>query len=238
MARSSRLEPTVFLAMISPITVGLVAGVVALVLLVGAPWWAAALAGLAVWIVRVLIARRIAHRIRALPRRIDPFALREPWRFFVRDAITARNRFADALGSAGDGPLRERLLEIGESLNHGVEQCWEAAQKGQQLTDARRRIPADRLRRELDGLDADDPRRSGIEAQLASHDRIADREEQTRVELERLDVRLDESVARATELGTRAGGAEDLDAIEASITDVVGALEALRLGLDDVEGTA
>ena len=78
----------------------------------------------------------------------------------------------------------------------------------------------------------------GIEAQLASHERLAEREERTRVELERLDVRLDESVARATELGTRAGGAEDLDAIEASITDVVGSLEALRLGLDDVEGMA
>ena len=51
-------------------------------------------------------------------------------------------------------------------------------------------------------------------------------------------MRLDESVVRASELGTRAGGAEDIDAIEASITDMVGSLEALRLGLDDVEGTA
>ncbi len=233
-----RVAPTVFLAGVSPITVALVAGVVALVLVTTGSIVAAALAGVATWVLRIFISTRVAKRIQALPRRIDPFALREPWRFFVRDAITARNRFADALGSAGDGPLRERLLEIGESLNHGVEQCWEAAQKGQQLTDARRRIPADRLRRELDGLDADDPRRSGIEAQLASHDRFAVREVQTLVELERLDVRLDESVARATELGTRAGGAEDLDAIEASITDVVGAHEALRLGLDDVEGTA
>ena len=49
--------------------------------------------------------------------------------------------------------------------------------------------------------------------------------------------RLDESVARAIELGTRTDGVEQLDAIEASITGVVNALEALRLGLDDVEGT-
>ena len=112
-----------------------------------------------------------------------------------------------------------------------------AAQKGQELSDARRKIPADRLRRELDQLPPGDDRRSGLEAQLSSHDRLAGREEQTRVELERLDVRLDESVAQAIELGTRTDGVEQLDAIEASITGVVNALEALRLGLDDVERT-
>ena len=233
-----RIAPTVFLAGVSPITVALVAGVVALVLLTTGSVVGAVAAGIAAWVIRVFISTRVAKRIEALPRRIDPFALREPWRFFVRDAISARNRFADALDGADAGPLRDRLVEIGEALNHGVEECWEAAQKGQQLTDARRRIPAERLQRELDDMTADDPRRSGIEAQLASHARIAEREDRTRIELERLDVRLDESVVRASELGTRAGGAEGLDAIEASITDVVESLEALRLGLDDVEGTA
>ena len=233
-----RVAPTVLLAGVSPITVALVAAAVVVVIATTGSIVAGAVAGVLAWVLRVFISTRVAKRIEALPRRIDPFALREPWRFFVRDAISARNRFADALDGASDGPLRDRLVEIGESLNHGVEQCWEAAQKGQQLTDARRKIPAERLRRELEALTDDDPRRSGVEAQLDSHDRIAAREEETRVELERLDVRLDEAVVRATELGTRAGGAEALDAIEASITDVVGSLEALRLGLDDVEGTA
>lgn len=233
-----RVAPTVFLAGVSPITVALVAGVVALVLITTGSVIGAVVAGIATWVARVFISTRVAKRIEALPRRIDPFALREPWRFFVRDAVSARNRFADALETAEDGPLRDRLVEIGEALNHGVEQCWEAAQKGQQLTDARRGIPAERLERQLDEISSDDPRRTGVEAQLASHARIAEREERARVELERLEVRLEESVVRAAELSTRAGGAADLDAIEASITDVVGSLEALRLGLDDVEGTA
>jgi hypothetical protein len=232
-----RVAPTVFLAGISPVTVLLVASVVALMLLITGSIVAAAIVGALTWALRVFVSTRVAKRIAALPRRIDPFALREPWRFFVRDAVSARNRFADALEVADDGPLRQRLLEIGDSLNHGVEQCWAAAQKGQELSDARRKIPADRLRRELDQLPAGDDRRSGLEAQLSSHNRLAGREEQTRVELERLDVRLDESVARAIELGTRTDGVEQLDAIEASITGVVNALEALRLGLDDVEGT-
>ena len=233
-----RVAPTVFLAGISPITVALVAGVVALAWITTGSVIAAVVAGVATWALRVFVSTRVAKRIEALPRRIDPFALREPWRFFVRDAISARNRFADALDGADAGPLRDRLVEIGEALNHGVEECWEAAQKGQQLTDARRRIPADRLQRELDDIGSDDPRRSSVQAQLDSHARLAEREERTRVELERLDARLDESVVRATELGTRAGGAEDLDAIEASVRDVVGPLEALRQGLDDVAGTA
>ncbi|MEK9999914.1 MAG: hypothetical protein VW623_07380, partial [Acidimicrobiaceae bacterium] len=64
------------------------------------------------------------------------------------------------------------------------------------------------------------------------------REERTRTELESLDVRLDEAVARVTELGTRAGGVAELDEVAASIDTVVRELEALRLGLDDVEGAA
>ncbi|MEO0493925.1 MAG: hypothetical protein AAF081_10965 [Actinomycetota bacterium] len=233
-----RLEPTVFLAAVSPITVALVAGAVALVLLLTGSIVAAVVVGLLVYTLRLLLSRQVAKRIAALPRRIDPFALREPWRFYVRDAIQARNRFADALADADPGPLRDRLVEIGESLNTGVEQAWEAAQRGQQLTDARRRIDGPRLQRELDALDAGDARRSGLEAQIASHDRVAEREERTRSELESLDVRLDEAVARATELGTRAGVTAELDEVATSIGAVVRDLEALRLGLDDVEGTA
>ena len=51
-------------------------------------------------------------------------------------------------------------------------------------------------------------------------------------------MRLDEAVARVTELGTRAGGVAELDEVAASIDTVVRELEALQLGLDDVEGAA
>ena len=232
-----RLEPTVLLAAISPITVALVAGAVALTLLLSGSLIAAIVIGITVYVLRVLASRLIAARIAALPRRIDPFALREPWRFFVRDAIRARTRFTDALTDTEPGPLRDRLLEIGQSLDIGVEQAWEAAQRGQQLTDARRRIdgptstPARRPRCRR-------PSPQGLEAQLATHGRLLEREERTRNELESLDVRLDEAVARVTELGMRAGDVAELDEVAASIGNVVRELEALRLGLDDVEGAA
>ena len=232
-----RLEPTVLLAAISPITIALVAGAVALTLLLSGSLIAAIVVGIAVYVLRVLVSRLIASRVAALPRRIDPFALREPWRFSSATR-SAQTRFTDALTDTEPGPLRDRLLEIGESLDNGVEQAWKAAQRGQQLTDARRRIDGPRLQRQLEGLDAADPRRSGLEAQLATHGRLAEREERTRNELESLDVRLDEAVARVTELGTRAGDVAELDEVAASIGNVVRELEALRLGLDDVEGAA
>ena len=224
------------MAGISPVTLALVAGAGVLATGATGSLLLGFAAGIAVWVGRVALSRQIAKRIAALPRRIDPFALKEPWRFFVRDAVAARNRFAEALQRAEEGPLTDRLVEIGEAINHGVEQCWEAAQRGQQLSEARSKIGIDRVRRELDRTGADDPRRAGLMAQAESYDRIDQQEQQALTELERLDVRLDESVARVTELGTRAGGSLDIAELEASITDVVQSLEALRLGLDDVEG--
>lgn len=229
------MEPTVFLAVVSPITIGLVAATVALTLLAGGHVILAIGLGAAVWIGRVLLARVIARRVRGLPRRIDPFALREPWRFFVRDAMQARNRFSDGITDAVDGPLRDRLVEIGAQIDAGVEHCWEVAQKGQQLTDARRRIDIDRLRRELEGLPQHDPRRSSVDAQIASHERVAARETATQEQLEQLDVRLDEAVVGAIELGTRAGELDEISAAGEVVDAVVGELEALRAGLDDVQ---
>jgi len=226
------------MAGISPVTLAVSGGVGLGVASISNSIVLGVIAGVIAWGARVALSRQIARRVEALPRRIDPFALREPWRFFVRDAVQARNRFADAVQAAHDGPIAERLAEIGETINHGVEQCWEAAQRGQQLSDARRKIGIDPIRRQLDRIADDDQRRPGLQAQVDSYERIVEREEQAKSELERLDVRLDESVARVTELGVRAGGGLDIAELEASVTDVVRSLEALRLGLDDVEGTA
>lgn len=221
--------------MLSPMTVLLVAGAAALTISLGGPWPLGVVVGALAYVARVRFARRRARRLAALPRRIDPFALREPWRFFVRDAIQARNRFADALDRSSPGPLRDRLLEIGASMDRGVTQCWESARRGQQLTDARRSIDASRLTRERTALDPDDPRTTSIDAQLASHRRLAEREEATRAELQRLEVRFDEAVVRATELGTRTGAIDELDTVGHAIGQVVLELESLRLGLDDIE---
>jgi hypothetical protein len=233
-AVSRRLEPTVFLAMISPITVGLVVGAGAVARLTTGSWFAAVLFGVVIWIARVLLSSKIAARVQGLERRIDPFALREPWRFFVRDALNARQRFAEALDGADAGPLRERLLEIEAQLDHAVTVTWDVARRGQQLTDARRRIDVAALERTLSSTSADDPRYSAASAQKASHDRLRAREEQTRERLEIIDARLDETIVRAGELATRTGGSLELDELAGRITGMVDELDTLRIALDEV----
>ncbi|MFQ5556582.1 MAG: hypothetical protein ACE5GB_03610 [Acidimicrobiales bacterium] len=239
MAGSRRLEPTVFLAMISPITVGFVAASVAVVLALGGPWWLTIGAAVGVWALRVLVAGRVARRLKALPRRIDPFALREPWRLYVRDAVRARRRFLDAVESLDTGPLRSRLGEIGERVSRGVEECWAVAQRGQKLSDARRAIDPARLRRALESADydSDDPRRSSAESRLAAHDRLAALETDTRTRLEILDARLDESVVQAIELSSRSESVDEIDSLADDVDGIVGDLEALRYGLDTAEGS-
>ena len=229
-----RLEPTVFLAMISPITVGLVAGAVALGRLLTGSWLAAAAIGAAVWIVRVWLATRIARRMSSLPARIDPFALREPWRFFVRDALSARTAFLDAVADAGAGPLRERLREIGTGVDRSVTACWDVARRGQALTDARRAIDVRALERAMADHPAGDPRHEAAAAQKASHDRLRAREDDTRERLEVLEAQLDQAVVAATELATRSGGREAADEIASRVDDVVVELDTLRIALDEI----
>jgi type IV secretory pathway TrbD component len=208
----SRLEPTVFLTMISPFTVGLMAGVVAGVVALGGRWWLAVLAAIGVWGLRVLLATRLARRVRALPRRIDPFALREPWRFFVRDALKAQARLGGALASLDSGPRRDRLHEISTRVDRGVVESWEVAQRGQRLSDSRRASGSDRMRAP---------------------------ENDTRERLGILGARLEEAVGRAVELSEPMGAVDQLDQLDqlAGLVDgIVGDLESLRLGLDAADG--
>lgn len=233
-AVSRRLEPTVFLAMISPITVGLVVGAGAVARILTGSWAVAVLAGVLTWVARVLLATRIAKRVRGLDRRIDPFALREPWRFFVRDALTARQRLADALNRADGGPLRDRLHEIEVELDHAVGVTWDVAQRGQQLTDARRRIDVASIERTLAATPDEDPRHTAAAAQKASHERLSRREDDTRERLEILEARLEEAVVRAVELATRTGGTIELDQLAGQVTGMVDELDSLRIALDEV----
>lgn len=127
--------------------VGVVGGVAvaAVAVVAGLPVVAAVPVGLAVWAV---------NGWRLLPRaprreRIDPFTLQEPWRRFVQNALQARNRYAEAVTRVQAGPLRDRLDEIGERMQTGVEECWQIARRGQALARARRGIDLAAVERRL-----------------------------------------------------------------------------------------
>jgi hypothetical protein len=187
----------------------------------------------------------------AIPRkerteRVDPFALGEPWRRFVQEALQAKSRFEQAVGDARSGPLRDRLREIGEQMQTAVDECWQVAQRGQQLADARRHLDVSAAQRELAEIEAQtgavDPASttagtvSALRAQLASAERMDRTIVGTRDRLRLLDARLDEAAARAIELSAQAGSVADLSGLGADVDDLVSEMEALRQGLEEAGG--
>src|SRR5688500_17488290 len=90
----------------------------------------------------------------AVPRKekgehIDPFAVNEPWRRFVSEALQARARFEQSIGTMKAGPLRETLDDIGDRLQDAVDECWRVARRGQAVADARSLINVEGTRYEL-----------------------------------------------------------------------------------------
>ncbi len=197
----------------------------------------------AVLVLRTLRANADPRRrnIAGTSRGIDPFTLGEPWRFFVRDALKAQARFGEAVANAKSGPTRDRLVEIGRSLDEGVQRCWDTAQQGQSLREARRRIDTNQVQQRLAQLtsntDPDAARTAAsLQAQLDSAARIdrvsADAESKLRL----LQAQLDESVAKAAELSVRAGDVGELSGVSDDIQHVVDQMEALRLALEETAG--
>jgi hypothetical protein len=230
--------------------VGVVGGVAVAVAaaVAGLPLWAALVVGLAVWALNAL---RLLPRGRR-PERIDPFTLNEPWRRFVQDALQARTRFAAAVRRTPPGPLRDRLDEIGQRMQTGVEECWLVAKRGQALVTARRGIDLGQIDRQLarfgqaDGAgrgDAGDPARDAVtqslQVQRSTAVRLDGVIDRAQAELRLLDARLDEAVARTLELSahasTEAGAASGLGT---DVDNLVSEMESLRLALEETGAVA
>ncbi|MGH9117537.1 MAG: hypothetical protein ACRD0A_06565 [Acidimicrobiales bacterium] len=233
-------------ATISPLAI--VLGVVGALLgaLVGSAVLPAVIGALVGWAAGT--AATVAWRRMGAPpinRRVDPFAVSEPWRRPVQDAIQARNRFTAALAPARAGPVRDRLVEFAARIDRGVEETWRIAREGQSITEARRRIDRRAAAAELDRLRADGERlasdrsaadtAAALESQLASAERLDRTLNDTKARLQLLNARLDEAVARASELVVVADKGADLAGLGAQIDDVVHDMEALRLALEEVD---
>lgn len=238
-ARRGALQHSVVLAAVSPLTVVLVVGALIVLLLVGVPWWVAVPAAVLVWLARVALSKRVVRAVSSRPARIDPFALREPWRFYVRDALQARARFSEATASANPGPVQDSLAAIGQRIEEAVHACWEVAQRGQHLHDAARRIDRRRVERELERLpdgEVGKVKRQALEVQLQTAGRLESQVADTRKRLELIDARLSEAVTRSIELAARTGSLESVQGLADAVDQVVIELEALRLGLDEAGG--
>jgi hypothetical protein len=236
--RDRFLSPPVARAITSPSGILLAGAGASAAILVGLPIAAIVAVGAAAWATRVAVA---VPRDSSDAQHIDPFALQDPWRGFVRGALGARNKFDEAVRNARRGPLRERLTEIGGRLDDAVSECWRVARRGQALTDARSQLDTTNARRELASLDQASPSQSktaeALQAQIASAQRVDATITDARDRLRLLDARMDEAVARAIELSVRDGDV-DLGGLGNDVEGLVGDMEALRQGLEEADRTA
>lgn len=221
----------------SPVVLGVAGATALFTILIGLSLPGVLLLTVLAWLMSggVLLAIRRGEPPRA---HIDPFAITEPWRQFVKDALTARNRFDETRRTTRPGPLRDRLDHLRRSIDAGVEECWRVAQQAQVVSDARKRFDAPTLRRRLASLEdaGNAPAAEAVRAQLGSASRLDTVISDTRAQLEVLEARLTEAVARAIEVAALAGHDDDLVGLGSDVEQVVDELEALRLALAETTG--
>ena len=215
---------------------------------------AASLVGLVAYGLAVLLAMPKAERTAS----IDPFTLSEPWRHFVQGAQRARQALAQTVRGVAAGPLRDRLADIARRFDKAVEESWRIARRGDQIDQAVKRIDPVRLRSRLatlqaqaqarpaDGSDtsadalahpagAMDEAVASVEGQLATAERLKALSARTADQLRLTQARLDELVARATEVTV---GGEDTDTYASDVDDLVVELEALRQAVAETEAAS
>ena len=184
-------------AMTSPSALVLAGVGVAGGIVVGLPIVAAAAIGAAAWAVRVAVA---VPRGPSTPR-INAGSLHEPWRGFVRAAQQSQHRFDRAVGSMAEGPVRDRLAQIGERIADGVQESWRIACRADESSRRRHRSTPPRptgssaLQASGETGPAADRTAEALRAQLASAGRLQTVVREARDRLRLVDARLDELIA-------------------------------------------
>jgi len=202
---------------------------------VGLPIAAAAAIGLGVYAVSIVQAMPAGV---ARPR-IDPFVLSEPWRQLMQQAQASGRKLRATVTAADDGPLRATMEGIVEQLEHGLGEAWEIARRGDEIDDAVRRLDPTALRSKLETLRADradspsveaDAAIASVERQLETSERLKQQSAETAASLRLTQTRLDELVARASEVRI---GTVDTEAYRRDVDDLVIRLEALHQAVEE-----
>jgi hypothetical protein len=236
--------PAVARAVVSPSALLLAGAGTALAIVGGLPIAGAAAVGAACWAGRVAFA---ALRRRG-PRRevIDPFAVGEPWRRFVQDALSADRRFEDTVHRTPEGPLRDRLADLRDRIQEGVRDCWRIACQGAALQKGLQAFDIKDIRKERALVEAElegagkhaspslKRTREALVAQEASFERVEAVWQDARDRLRVLTAQLDEATARAIELSLSSAEVGELSPLVGDVDTLVTDLEALRQGLEAV----
>ncbi len=187
---------------------------------------------------------------------IDPWAVPEPWRQYVRQALASRQRFDQTVTQWPAGPLHDRLVIIQPRLAQATEEVWAVARQGAALAGSTaggagagpsrpaavtlskelRRIQAERQRAGLSDRSAALARsEEAVAAQFRAARRSEAAQGQVLDRLRLLTARLDEAVTELLELGLEpAGGPIEGPAAEAafgSVDALVEEISTLHQGL-------
>ena len=186
---------------------------------------------------------------------VDPWALPEPWRQLVADALASERRFAAAASGLAPGPLHDRVVGMQPAVHAQVLRVWDGARRGATLTGgypAGAGTPtaaalAAQLRsvqeeRGGGGGGADGPPGASEGAEEALAARLREARHAEAVAAGILDglrsalARLDAAVTSLAELAAGAATQPGLVTGAASIDAVASELSALRSGLDEIAG--
>lgn len=241
--RDRFFTPPVARAITSPTGILALAAGAGFGILLGGGIVAAVVGGLVAYAARVGLAVPRARQ----EERIDPFALSEPWRQYVQDALQAHARFRGAVRGARPGPTQDRLRQIDERVDTGVREVWQIARRGDDLADARRRLEPDAIRKRLAAAEAgrDQPGAAGLaldgtmeslQAQLDAVERIERVIGDAGSRLRLLNARLDEAAARTIELAVQASDVAELGGLGDDVDQMVDEMEALRQAIEETGG--
>jgi hypothetical protein len=192
--------------------------------------------------------RRRARR----PEPIDPYAVPDPWRRFVRESLTAQTKFGQAVGRRPAGPLHDRLQDIGRRVDDAVRECWRVAQLGAALSaalanldpahtsDELRHVQEERHRLlEAGSASGDQTALDQTEAALASRlqstRRVEAAVQRATDRLRLITAQLNEAVASAVELSLDTGDSVDATPLASQVDSVVTEIEALRKAIEEAE---
>jgi hypothetical protein len=229
--------PRVARAMLSPLGFGLAAGGAAIGLVAGFGIPGAVVLAAAGWGGRVAAAMFPGDG--SAPK-IDPFTISEPWRRDVQRALSAQNRFQQAVDATPAGPLKDHLADIGGRLQDGIDEVWQVARKGDEIDAGLSTLKPGDARDQLARLesqpagDETEATREALESRLATAARLQEVSTGASNRLRLLEARLDELVARAVELSV--GGAETaVSGLGDDVDSLVSETEALRQALQEAE---
>lgn len=201
------------------------------------------------WLVRMAVA---AGRSRPWGRarlpnapNIDPWAVPEPWRQFVREATAACERFDRTVAAWPDGPLRQRVAALRPRLEQSAQDVWSVARQGaalgpapadaSDLTGQLRQVQADRARLAGTGNEQDAAlarREESLAAAVRARHQAGGARQAVVDRLRLLTAAMDAAVTQVVDLGLDlAADSRTEEMLSGAVASLAEELAALRDGL-------